>query len=358
MTFQNGDFRIDGVRMSSCRVIRCVIWIDISRFLASLDMAKAARKKISMIGNSAGNPASAEKHLNSIFKFNTNLGQHILKNPLVAQGIVDKAQIKPSDIVLEVGPGTGNLTVKILEQARKVIAVEMDPRMAAELTKRVHGTPQQRKLEILLGDFMKTELPYFDVCISNTPYQISSPLIFKLLTTPQPPRVSILMFQREFALRLLARPGNSLYCRLSANVQMWANVTHIMKVGKNNFRPPPQVESSVVRVEIKKPRPQIDFEEWDGLLRICFVRKNKTIAAGFKSKNVIEILVKNYITLSAAQKLDVIQNDTRDNEALIKEKINTVLIGTGYAENRAAKMDQGDFLKLLYAFHQTGIHFA
>ena len=65
-----------------------------------------------------------------------------------------------------------------------------------------------------------------------------------------------------------------------------------MKVGKNNFRPPPQVESSVVRIEIKNPRPNIDFNEWDGLLRIVFVRKNKTIAAGFKSSNVIEILEK------------------------------------------------------------------
>ena len=78
--------------------------------------------------------------------------------------------------------------------------------MAAELTKRVHGTPQEKKLEILLGDFMKTDLPYFDICISNTPYQISSPLVFKLLNQPRPPRVSILMFQREFAQRLVASP--------------------------------------------------------------------------------------------------------------------------------------------------------
>ena len=144
-------------------------------------MAKAARKKFSTSSDPTGSTVSAEKHLNSVFKFNTNLGQHILKNPLVAQGIVDKAGIKPSDIVLEVGPGTGNLTVRILEQARKVIASEMDPRMAAELTKRVHGTPNQKKLDILLGDFIKTELPYFDVCISNTPYQISSPLVFQIV---------------------------------------------------------------------------------------------------------------------------------------------------------------------------------
>jgi SAM-dependent methyltransferase len=75
-------------------------------------------------------------------------------------------------VVLEVGPGTGNLTVRILEKAKRVIAVEMDPRMAAELTKRVQGRPEERRLEILLGDVIKTELPYFDVCISNTPYQV------------------------------------------------------------------------------------------------------------------------------------------------------------------------------------------
>jgi 18S rRNA (adenine1779-N6/adenine1780-N6)-dimethyltransferase len=109
---------------------------------------------------------------NNIFKFNTNVGQHILKNPGVAEAIVNKADLKPSDIVLEVGPGTGNLTVRILEKARKVIAVELDPRMAAEVTKRVQGKPEQKRLEVMLGDVIKTELPHFDVCISNTPYQV------------------------------------------------------------------------------------------------------------------------------------------------------------------------------------------
>ena len=70
------------------------------------------------------------------------------------------------------GPGTGNLTVKILEKAKKVIAVELDPRMAAEVTKRVQGKPEAKRLEVLLGDVVKTDLPYFDVCISNTPYQV------------------------------------------------------------------------------------------------------------------------------------------------------------------------------------------
>lgn len=77
-----------------------------------------------------------------------------------------------AQIVLEVGPGTGNLTVRILEKAKKVIAVELDPRMAAEVTKRVQGKPEQKRLDVMLGDVVKTDLPYFDVCISNTPYQV------------------------------------------------------------------------------------------------------------------------------------------------------------------------------------------
>lgn len=111
---------------------------------------------------------------NNVFKFNTNVGQHILKNPGVSDAIVDKAFLKPTDTVLEVGPGTGNLTVRILDKAKKCICIELDPRMAAEVTKRVQGKPEQKKLEVLMGDVIKMELPQIDVCISNTPYQVSS----------------------------------------------------------------------------------------------------------------------------------------------------------------------------------------
>lgn len=331
----------------------------------------AANYKQKYSGKPATEQVSAAQHANTVFKFNTNLGQHILKNPLVAQGIVDKAEIRPSDTILEVGPGTGNLTVRILPKARKVIAVEMDPRMAAELTKRVRGTTEGKKLEILLGDCIKTDLPYFDVCISNTPYQISSPLVFKLLNQPKPPRVSILMFQREFAMRLVARPGDALYCRLSANVQMWANVTHIMKVGKNNFKPPPKVESSVVRIEVKTPRPNIKFEEWDGLLRVCFLRKNKTIAAGFKTSTVLELLEKNYKAYlsktrsqegGAAVEDDVDMEGNAENatdyKTIIKEKVTKVLNETGLSDHRSSKCDQLEFLKLLFGLHKEGLYFS
>lgn len=285
--------------------------------------------------------------------FNTErFGQHILKNPLVAQGIVDKANLRPTDRVLEVGPGTGNLTVRILEKAKHVTAVEMDPRMAAELTKRVQGKPEQRKLDIIIGDFVKADLPYFDVCISNTPYQISSPLVFRLLSHRPLFRVAILMFQREFALRLVAQPSTQLWSRLSANVQLYAKVDHIMNVGKNNFRPPPLVESSVVRIVPRDPPPPVKFEEFDGLNRILFSRRNKTVHGNFMAKGVIDMLEKNWRTWCAEN------NQVVEDNVDMKAKIEKVLNDTENYENRAAKMDIDDLLKFLSAFHDVGIHFA
>ncbi|MCJ1281702.1 Dimethyladenosine transferase [Xylographa opegraphella] len=355
-------------------------------------------------------PAGKAKAANNIFKMNTDLGQHVLRNPGVAQKIVEKADLKQSDIVLEVGPGTGNLTVKILEKAKRVIVVELDPRMAAEVTKRVQGKPEQKRLEVLLGDVVKTELPYFDVCISNTPYQISSPLTFKLLALSPAPRICILMFQREFAMRLFAKPGDRLYSRLSVNAQMWAKIDHIMKVGKNNFKPPPAVESSVVRLVPKNPRPQISYEEWDGLLRVVFVRKNKTLRASFfGTTSVMDMLESNYRTWCAQNDVTVEEGpeeegiedpmeveeddwdgiDVEDDDdipaffkeetdskviqprgrlskrrrkgkvaELIREKVRKILEDvTDLAEKRARACDEGDFLKLLWAFNKEGIHF-
>ncbi len=163
--------------------------------------------------------------------------------------------------------------------------------------------PEQRKLEIMIGDFVKATLPYFDVCISNTPYQISSPLVFRLLSHRPLFRVAILMFQREFATRLVAQPGTALWSRLSANVQLYAKVDLVMNVAKNNFRPPPKVESSVVRVVPRDPPPPVEFGEFDGLGRIVFTRRNKTVHANFMAKGVMEMLENNWKTWASVNNL-------------------------------------------------------
>lgn len=233
-------------------------------------------------------------------------GQHILRNPLIVRSIVEKAGVKKTDTVLEVGPGTGNLTVKLLEAGRKVIAYEVDPRMVVEVFKRVQGSTLENRLELVQGDVLKQKLPYFDICVANTPYQISSPLIFRLLAHRPLFRAAILMFQREFAMRLVAKPGENLYCRLSVNVQLLAKVSHVMKVARNNFRPPPKVESSVVRIEPHRNTLEnnhnLNFVEWDGLLRICFQRRNRTLRAIFLQKSILKILAAKQSTAKALKK--------------------------------------------------------
>ncbi|XP_064111648.1 probable dimethyladenosine transferase [Macrobrachium nipponense] len=283
--------------------------------------------------------------------FNTDLGQHVLKNPLIITAMVEKAGLKTTDTVLEVGPGTGNVTTKLLERVKRVVACEVDPRMIAELQKRFIATPFHSKLDIRIGDVLKADLPTFDVCVANLPYQISSPFIFKLLLHRPVFRCAILMFQQEFAERLIAKPGDKLYCRLTVNTQLLAKVDHLMKVGKNNFRPPPKVESSVVRVEPKNPVPNINFNEWDGLLRIVFVRKNKTLLANFKQSSVTQTLEKNYKTWCSLREKKI------PEDFCIKKKVEDILVDSEFDKKRARHMDQDDFLALLHAFNKEDIHF-
>ena len=339
----------------------------------------------------------AQKGFSGI-EFHKSKGQHILKNPLVVQSIVEKSGLKSTDVVLEIGPGTGNLTMKLLEQAKKVVAVELDPRMVLELQRRVQGTPYANHLQIIHGDVMKVELPYFDVCVANIPYQISSPLTFKLLSHRPAFRAAIIMYQHEFAMRLVAKPGEGMYSRLAVNTQLLARVNHLLKVGKNNFRPPPKVDSSVVRIEPRNPPPPINFLEWDGLVRLCFGRKNKTLSAIFKQGSTLALMEHNY-QLSQALKKDIQQpmytnqiqsmgnkmddvdmkngsdDDLEDDEMqdvevtghvkkrrgkasdAFKSKVMGILETSGFAEKRASKMSQDEFLQLLAEFNKSGIHF-
>lgn len=284
--------------------------------------------------------------------FNKDFGQHILKNPMIITSMIEKSALRPTDVALEIGPGTGNMTVKLLEKVKKVIACEIDPRLVAELQKRVQGTHFQPKLQIMIGDVLKTELPFFDICVANIPYQISSPLVFKLLLHRPFFRCAVLMFQQEFAQRLVAKPGDKLYCRLSVNTQLLARVDLLMKVGKNNFRPPPKVESSVVRIEPRNPPPPIPYTEWDGLTRIAFIRKNKTLGSTFRQSSVVATLDKNYRLHCSLNNKEIPENFN------IKEKLEEILAEVDADKKRARTMDIDDFMTLLHAFNSYGFHFS
>jgi 18S rRNA (adenine1779-N6/adenine1780-N6)-dimethyltransferase len=286
--------------------------------------------------------------------------------------IVAKAAIKPTDTVLEIGPGTGNMTVPLLAQSKNVIAIEYDPRMIREVLKRVEGTNDERKLQVVQGDAIKTRFPFFDVCVANVPYQISSALVFKLLSHRPMFRCAVMMFQEEFALRLTARPGEALYCRLSVNTQLLAKVDQLMKVGRNNFRPPPKVESRVVRIELRNPPPPVNFTEWDGMVRLLFNRKNKTLRSVLLTKPTIKLLNENMRTQRALNN-NKHQNTSHqgnsnsmmeiENVEDVEEKTADIIIEEVVAmeqwkDKRASKLDLDDFLALLAEFNKRGVHFA
>jgi|EP00900_Chrysochromulina_parva_P002836 18S rRNA (adenine1779-N6/adenine1780-N6)-dimethyltransferase len=358
-------------------------------------------------GGGGGGGGFGGKHRHVGVELHHSLGQHLLKNPLVTQAMIEKAAIKGTDTVLEIGPGTGNLTIKLLESAKRVIACEHDPRMVVELQKRLHGTEMLHRLTLIHSDFLKIELPFFNLCVANIPYQISSALVFKLLAHPHKFRCAILMVQREFAMRLCAKPGDELYCRLSVNTQLLAKSDHLMKVSKNSFRPPPKVDSSVVRLEPRNPAPQVNFIEWDGLVRLCFNRKNRTLGAIFHTKSVLKLLAENLKTqralaggtvadgmpllpppvaaaaatgarpnpfasalappLAGASSMDVELDEDDDDDGgggglkadllPVRALVDEVLAATGFAEQRASKMDLDDFMALLARFNAAGIHF-
>ncbi|KAL4288121.1 hypothetical protein AHAS_Ahas19G0254500 [Arachis hypogaea] len=380
------------VRRAQSFCLHLVLVLQVSNPSSHSPIQKMAGGKVK---KEKGKPQQHTPYQGGI-SFHKSKGQHILKNPLLVDAIVQKSGIKPTDVILEIGPGTGNLTKKLLEAGKKVIAVEIDPRMVLELQRRFQGTPYSNRLTVIQGDVLRTELPYFDICVANIPYQISSPLTFKLLSHQPAFRCAIIMFQREFAMRLVAQPGDKLYCRLTVNTQLHARIFHLLKVGKNNFRPPPKVDSSVVRIEPRKPRIEVNNKEWDGFLRICFNRKNKTLGATFRQKNVISLLEKNYKTVQALKLsqegavkdtgsqmdlssfgdfdedqgmdmdgglddddgMEVEDGEAEGSQSEFKDKVLGVLKEGDFEEKRSSKLTLQEFLYLLSLFNKAGIHFS
>ncbi|KAE8708695.1 putative dimethyladenosine transferase [Hibiscus syriacus] len=123
-------------------------------------------------------PRAPSNHYQGGVTFHKSKGQHILKNPLLVDSIVQKAGIKTTDTILEIGPGTGNLTKKLLEAGKNVIAVELDPRMVLELQRRFQGTPFSHRLKVIQGD-AEDGLPYFDICVANNSVSNFFSLTFK-----------------------------------------------------------------------------------------------------------------------------------------------------------------------------------
>ena len=224
------------------------------------------------------------------------LGQHLLKNPDVVANIVRCAHLQPTDAVFEIGPGTGLLTLPLLAAARVVYAAEIDPALAREVTARAASAGLGGKLQLVVRDFLTIPLPQFDVLVANIPYQISSPVVRVILAHRPLPRLAVVMFQAEFAERMVARPGGKDYCRLSVNCALLCSSVRIeIRVGRAQFRPPPKVDSAVVAFVPREPPADLSlgggYAGWDAFLRVVFGSKNKTLRASLGNKHVVGMLV-------------------------------------------------------------------
>lgn len=200
------------------------------------------------------------------------LGQHFLRDVRYAERAVDSAQLRPDDVVLEVGPGKGVLTRLLAPRVAKVVAVELDPELAERMAQA--GIPN---LELLRGDAVKVDIPPFTACVSNLPYQISSPFLFRLLARDF--RVAVLLVQKEFADRLVADVDTADYGRLSVNAQRKADVTLMAKVPPGAFNPPPKVDSALVMLRPKPPAFDVHDEAlYEKVVEAAFNQRRKKLA--------------------------------------------------------------------------------
>lgn len=209
------------------------------------------------------------------------LGQNFLIDPNLQRKIVSELEATPEDVVLEVGPGHGELSAHLLGRVHRLVLIEKDRELAEELRSRWGST---EGVEIVEADALEVDLarwhqPGRDLrVVSNVPYNITTPLIFAFLDIRPPPRRIVVTVQREVAERVVARPGSRTYGALSVGVQAIADARLAFGVGRRAFRPVPDVESAVLRID---PRPdRIESLDLPGLRRVTrglFGRRRKQL---------------------------------------------------------------------------------
>ncbi len=202
-----------------------------------------------------------------------SFGQHFLLNNGTLTFI--SRFVNPGDTVLEIGGGTGRLTSRLLNRNPKhLYVVELENDAFERLKERFSNIPN---ISLIHKDFLSLEPFPVDAIVGNIPYNISSKILFRLIDWDF--KKAVLMFQKEFAKRLVSKPGQSTYGRLSITTQLHFNVSLLRNVPKMYFFPKPKVDSSIVLIEKKKTK----YPEWlYDLIRLLFSQKNKKI------KNILD----------------------------------------------------------------------
>lgn len=216
------------------------------------------------------------------------LGQHFLSAMPTIGKIVDAIAPSGDECVLEIGPGPGLMTALIAKRAGHVIAVEKDRSLAAVAREQLAAFPNA---EVIEGDFLDIDLERAISSVpkrfrrrrikvaGNLPYNISSPILFRLLDERRLISRAIIMLQKEVALRIAARPGGKDYGILSVRVQACAGARRLFDVSPGNFIPPPEVNSSVIEIDFEAgPPDKPDDEAWFArVVKAAFGKRRKTL---------------------------------------------------------------------------------
>jgi 16S rRNA (adenine1518-N6/adenine1519-N6)-dimethyltransferase len=204
-------------------------------------------------------------------KPNRNLGQNFLINDDLAQDQINFANLNKTDTVLEIGSGLGILTEKLAARAGKVIAIEYDKKLSSYLENEMPDN-----VELIYDDALKIQFPKFNKLVSNIPYQISSPLIFKLIDYDF--ELAILMFQSEFANRLNAKINTKDYSRLTVMAVYHFDIELLCNVPKENFLPIPRVDSAIIELIPNTDKKRAVNEQFFiELVKILFSERRKMI---------------------------------------------------------------------------------
>jgi len=199
-------------------------------------------------------------------------GQNYLVDSNILAKIIEYSEISPDDVILEIGAGIGTLTIPLSKKAKKVIAIEQDQKIASILEKRLKNLDISN-VAVLAADATKTDFPEFNKVVSNLPYKISSPITFKLLKYDFD--YAILMYQLEFAQRMIAKPGDSNYSRLSLMLHFCGDVELLFEVSKHCFFPQPKISSAVIKL-VPNKKAEVD-ELFIKTSRALFQHKKKKV---------------------------------------------------------------------------------
>lgn len=209
------------------------------------------------------------------FKPNKQLGQNFLINEGIADQIIDAAVLTREDTVLEIGPGMGVLTDRLVRVAGQVLAIEKDYDLVDKLRKRMG----QKNLKLIHQDALWFDLSLLDKykVVANIPYNITSPLIRKFIEQEARPELLILMVQKEVAERICAKPGDSSRGLLTLIVEFYAEAEILFEVGRKEFLPAPKVDSAVIKITPKKDLPNIEPKLFFQVVKAGFSSKRQQI---------------------------------------------------------------------------------